>query len=138
MLPYRDSRLTKIALIVFFIIVIIYAYYEAQGALFGPQITISSSVTEVSDPFIVISGHADRIASLSMNGQAIAVTEDGSFQEPYLLAPGYNRITLDAKDRYARQKREVLEIVYTPAPSSLIPPPTATSTPASTSAPVAQ
>ena len=61
MLPYRDSRLTYIALGIFFLIVIGYAYYEARGLLFGPSITVSSNITEVREPFIVIRGRADRI-----------------------------------------------------------------------------
>lgn len=118
MLPYRDSRLTYIALGVFFLIVIGYAYYEARGLLFGPSITVSSNSTEVHEPFILIKGQADRIASLSMNGKTIPVTEDGAFEEPYLLSPGYNRIVLDASDKYGRSRRQAIEIVYTPPATS--------------------
>ena len=118
MLPYRDSRLTYIALGVFFLIVLGYAYYEARGLLFGPSITVSSSVTEVHEPFILIKGQADRIASLSMNGKTVPVTEDGAFEEPYLLSPGYNRIVLDASDKYGRTRRQAIEIVYTPPATS--------------------
>src|SRR3989338_5732445 len=114
MLPYRDSRLTYIALGIFFLIVLGYTYYEARGLLFGPSISVSSKVTEVHEPFIVIKGQADRIASLSMNGKNIPVTENGAFEEPYLLSPGYNRIVLDASDKYGRTRRQEIEIVYTP------------------------
>lgn len=115
MLPYRDSRLTYIALGIFFLIVLGYAYFEARGLLFGPSITVSSTITEVREPFIVIRGTADRIASLSMNGKTIPVTENGAFEEPYLLSPGYNRIVLDASDKYGRSRRQAIEVVYTPA-----------------------
>ncbi|MEK7156435.1 MAG: hypothetical protein AAB790_01355 [Patescibacteria group bacterium] len=139
MLPYRDSRLTYIALGIFFLIVIGYAYYEARGLLFGPSITVSSAITEVREPFIVIRGHADRISSLSMNGKTIPVTENGAFEEPYLLSAGYNRIVLDAVDKYGRSRRQAIEIVYTApatseAPTSL----TATTTPASSTPAVAE
>ncbi len=129
MLPYRDSRLTYIALGVFFLIVIGYAYFEARGLLFGPSISVSSKVTEVHEPFIVIKGQADRIAALSMNGKNIPVTENGAFEEPYLLSPGYNRIVLDASDKYGRTRRQSIEIVYTPPSSSA----DSTSSPASPS-----
>lgn len=118
MLPYRDSRLTQIALGVFFLIVLGYAYFEARGLLFGPSIALTSSVTEVHDPLITIKGRADRISSLSMNGKTIPVTVDGTFDEPYLLAPGYNRIVLDARDKYGRNRQQVIEVVYTPNASS--------------------
>jgi hypothetical protein len=114
MLPYRDSRLTYIALGIFFLIVLGYAYFEARGFLFGPSITIPSSVMQVHDRLVVIKGQADRISALSMNGKPISVTESGAFEEPYLLSAGYNRITLDARDTYGRSTRQVIEVVYTP------------------------
>ncbi len=133
MLPYRDNRLTYIALGIFFLIVLGYAYYEARGLLFGPAISVRSEVNETHEPFVTIKGQADRIASLSMNGKIIPVTEDGVFGEPYLLSPGYNRIVLDASDKYGRTRRRAVEIVYTPAAGSgQTPDTTATSTSSST------
>ena len=116
MLPYRDSRLTQIALAVFFLILLGYAYFEARGILFGPRIDVISSISEVHDPYIVVKGHAERISALLMNGKAIAVTENGIFEEPYVLSEGYNRITLDAKDKYGRTSKKTIEVVYTRDP----------------------
>ncbi|MDO8514630.1 MAG: hypothetical protein Q7S50_03745 [bacterium] len=118
MLPYRDSRLTYIALGIFFLIVLGYAYFEARGLLYGPSITIPSEVTEVHDPLVTIKGKADRISALSMNGKTISVTEDGVFEEQYLLAVGYNRIVLEAQDKYGRHRSKVIEVVYTPSTST--------------------
>lgn len=129
MLPYRDSRITKIALIVFFLLIIGYAYFEARGVLYGPRISVPTEVIQSSDPFVAIQGKAERIAELSMNGRPISVTEDGAFNEPYLLAPGLNRIMLDATDRYGRTSQEVVQIVYTPNPATPRQKETATSTP---------
>ncbi len=118
MLPYRDSRITTIAIIAFFLLVAGYAYFEARGILFGPQINVSLETTEVHEPFIVIKGQADRITSLSMNGKDIDVTEEGVFDEPFLLSPGLNRITLDATDKYGRHRAQIVKIVYTPQEAS--------------------
>ncbi len=136
MLPYRDSRLTYIALGIFFLIVLGYAYYEARGLLYGPSITVTSSVTEVHDPFVTIKGQADRIAGLSMNGKTVPVTENGAFEEPYLLSIGYNRIVLDATDKYGRSRRQAIEIVYTPV-SGAKPATAAASTETASTTPVA-
>ena len=140
MLPYRNGRLTYIALGVFFLIVAGYAYYEARGLLFGPSITVPETIAEVHDPFVMIKGQADRISSLSMNGHTVSVTENGAFEEPYLLSPGYNRIVLDASDKYGRSRSLAIEIVYTPALDSTGSGQTsqpATSTPASSTPSVA-
>lgn len=128
MLPYRDSRITRVVLVVFFILVVVYAYYEARGILFGPSIEVTSSIEEVTEPFISISGKAERISSLTMNGNPVAVTETGEFSEPYLLSPGINRIVLDAEDTYGTKRQKIIQIVYTPSPTPPIAPPTASST----------
>jgi len=119
MLPYRDSRLTRIVLAIFFLIVIAYAYYEARGLLFGPTIVIlAQTMTATDSPYILIQGQADRISSLAGDGNPIQVTEAGAFKEPYVLAPGVNRIVFDAKDKYGNGAQKVIEIVYTPTSGS--------------------
>ena len=137
MLPYRDSKITRAALLVFFLLVLAYGYFEAQGFLFGPAITVTSNITEVHDPYITIKGQALRISSLALNGKQIAVTEAGNFNEPYLLAKGDNRIVLDATDKYGRTRRQVIEVVYTPeaaAPQTSTP----TDTESASTSPMAQ
>ncbi|MBI2610567.1 hypothetical protein HYW60_01355 [Candidatus Kaiserbacteria bacterium] len=118
MLPYHDSRLTRIVLIAFFLTLAAYAAYEIRGLMSGPVIEIENRVMEVSEPFITIEGHAGRIATLSMNGQTIPVTEEGDFAEGYVLAPGYNHIVLEARDRYGNSATREIEIIYTPSTSS--------------------
>ena len=122
MLPYRDSRVTWIVLIAFFLFIGIYAYYEGSGLISGPVIEIENRALTVSDPLINIEGKAERIASLSMNGKQIAVTENGAFSEPYVLALGYNRIVLSARDRYGKTTERVIEIVYTASSSQSMAP----------------
>lgn len=118
--PYRDSTPTRIALVVFFIIIVIYAYFEARGILFGPTINISQTVEEVSSPYIELTGTTTHIATLSVNGQSVPVTEQGAFDIPFALSPGYNRIVLDASDKYGHSTEKVVQIVYTPSATSSV------------------
>lgn len=113
---------------VFFIVIAGYAYFEARGFLYGPRIEVPEEVTQVNEQFITLRGRADRIAILNMNGKPITVTEDGTFEEPYLLSPGLNRIVFDAEDKYGRKRQEVIQIVYI-AEQSSSPIQTATTTP---------
>jgi hypothetical protein len=118
MLPYRDSRFTILALAVFFAIAFGYAIFEARGIVLGPTIDVPAGISEVHQAYVLIQGRATRISSLAMNGQQIQVTESGDFAQPYLLAPGYNRILLDAKDSYGRTREKVIEIMYLPNSTS--------------------
>ncbi|MBI5470205.1 hypothetical protein HY968_02690 [Candidatus Kaiserbacteria bacterium] len=118
MLPYSDNRLTRIALVAFFLLILGYAYFEARGILYGPRINVPTGQTEVHERFIHIQGTADHIAAISMNGKEIAVTEAGAFDEPYLLALGYNRIILEARDKYGNKTSREIGITYVPDPAS--------------------
>jgi hypothetical protein len=114
MLPHRNSKLTRAGLIIFFIIIILYGLYEAQGLLFGPKIYVSTETTTVRDPYVKIEGRAERIVALKMNGKEIPVTENGEFSEPFLLASGENRIVLEARDTYGRAASRSVSIMYIP------------------------
>lgn len=129
MLPYRDSRLTRIFLALFFLTLIGYAYYEARGYLHGPSITVPQEILRTEEQFILLKGTTERIASLRMNGAPITVTQEGSFEEPFLLAPGLNRIVFDAEDKYGRTSQQVLQVFY--VAQSVLPQKAATSTPSS-------
>lgn len=115
MLPYRDSMPVKIALVVFFLIIAAYAYFEARGILFGPTIQVPQSIEEVSSPYIELTGTTSHIATLTMNGESVPVTVAGSFDIPYALSPGQNRIVLDATDKYGNKTEKIIQIIYTPA-----------------------
>jgi hypothetical protein len=132
MLPYTDGRLTRAAFGLFFLVVIAYAYFEARGILFGPRIHLNSTQTISRQQFVRIEGTTERITSLVMNGAEITVTEDGAFNEPYLLSPGSNRIVFAAKDKYGNSTESSLELYFvdqsTSSANTLPLPPFASST----------
>ena len=68
MMQSRDSRIVTISLIIFFIILLGYALYEAQAMLWGPRITVPSETIIVHEPFASIQGKAENIAELRLNG----------------------------------------------------------------------
>lgn len=114
MLPYRSNRLVGIVLILFFIGVLGYGYFEARHILYGPIIEIATpnAPLSVSEPLVHIRGAAKNITVMRMNGNPIVVTEDGAFDEALLLAPGYNKVVLSASDKLGRTTLKVLEIIY--------------------------
>jgi hypothetical protein len=118
MLSYRDSRITRVLLVSFFVLLAGYAYYEIHGLVRGPVLQTTQELIETSEPLITIEGSTRRIANLLMNGNPIPVTEEGTFAERYVAAPGYNRLVLTASDRYGNAVERVVEIVYSPTSSS--------------------
>lgn len=131
MRPSRDSRFIRLLLTLFFLLAGGYALYEAQGLVYGPSIELEHVATSSDTAFTSIRGHAERISELRLNGNTISVTEDGEFDEPYLLADGSNRIILEARDARGRTTSATLDIVYhAPEGSSSLTAPRATSSPA--------
>lgn len=112
MRPSRDSRFIRLLLTFFFLLAGGYALYEAQGLLYGPAIILEYAATSSESAFTSIKGRAERISELRLNGNTISVTEDGRFDEPYLLADGSNRILLEARDARGRTTSATLDIVY--------------------------
>lgn len=138
MLPY-SFRPGRIILIIFFLFALGYGIFEAQGIVLGPQIRVDETPISSTTQFVRIQGVATHIASLSMNGAAIAVTTDGAFDEPFLLAPGQNRVILSAKDKYGHATEKTLVLYYDAPPttssSPTLPTALASTSPVSSSTP---
>lgn len=131
----RDSRFVRLILVIFFTLALLYAVYEARGMLYGPAIRLSQEQPVAHEAFTSIKGRAERITELRLNGKTIQVTENGDFNEPFLLAPGVNRVILEANDARGREAKKTVDIVYIPEPDDALPLETGTSSPAATSTP---
>jgi|SRR3989344_1439796 len=118
MIPFRTNRVAMAALLVFFIAVLGYAYFEARNVIHGPRITVTGlSDSVVHESLVHIRGTATTITELRMNGRIIPTTEAGAFEEAHLLADGYNRIVLTATDKIGRTTTKNIELVYVPKES---------------------
>lgn len=110
----RDSSLIRISLYIFFALLICYALYEAWGMLYGPSIEVPSTTITMTEAYTLVSGHTERITELRLNGKPIPVTENGDFEEPYLLAAGSNYLILEARDARGRTTQKTITILYIP------------------------
>lgn len=90
-----------------------YALFRSWDLLVGPELIIKSPTNgEVSKNGIIqVTGEAERIASLYLNGRQIFTDEAGAFKETLLLLPGYNIIVVEAKDKFGRQAAERLALI---------------------------
>jgi len=117
MIPFRANKLTVTVIVVFFIGVLGYAYFEARNLIRGPQIALAAGLEEdlvVDKPLVLVRGVARNITELRMNSRTIPTTEAGAFEEAHLLAPGYNTIRLEAWDKIGRTTHADIQVVYKP------------------------
>lgn len=97
------------------VIVLGYAGYKMKDVFRGPKLTLASpnlTALPLASELVTISGQATRVAHLRLNDGPIFADSQGQFAEKLLLAPGYNIIKLEARDRFGRVKTELLELTY--------------------------
>ncbi len=58
-----------------------------------------------------INGNAKHSKHLLINGREINISQDGSFKDFLVLAPGYNIITISAEDKFGKITKEIYEVV---------------------------
>jgi hypothetical protein len=92
-----------------------YVLYQARFLTEGPVITLTTDIpSTTSTSTLIISGVAQNIVSLSLNGRTIYTTDEGVFEETLPLAVGYTVITIEGVDRYKKRERLERSVVYTP------------------------
>lgn len=114
-----DRHATKklINIIIFSTIIVAilgYTGYEIQKIVFGPKIIIESPINgiSVSDSLITIKGTVKNTKDLFLNDRKIFIDEEGDFEEQLLLSYGYNMILIKAVDKFEREEKKYMEIIY--------------------------
>ena len=99
-----------VGLVIF--LVIGYSGLKLKDLLTGPRVTINSPSDgqTIQKNFVNIQGKAERISQLYLNGKKIFTDEQGNFNEPYLLASGYNLLEIVANDQFGRQITKKLQL----------------------------
>ena len=95
-------------------VVLGYTYYRTTDLLLGPQIIIETPAngTTIEESLVHIRGTTKNITNITLNGRNIFVDESGTIKESLLLTYGYNVLELSAKDRFGRETKETLELIY--------------------------
>ncbi len=97
-------------------VILIYAYARIQSFAQGPEITVSSpNQKSAASPvkLFSIEGVVSNASFITLNGRSIYTDEHGVLKERVLLAEGHNILQIEARDRFGRTAKKVLEIVYT-------------------------
>ena len=83
-------------LILFFILIIAYAFFTSYDFLFGIKIKNVNLTdgTKTTEPIINITGNAKNAINLELNGRDISIDQKGNFNETIALLLGYNIINI--------------------------------------------
>ena len=100
---YNVKKILKItALSIFFIFIIIYAFYRSYSLIFGVEIKNVNieDGAKFSSAFLEITGVAKGAIKLTLNDREIPIDGAGNFKDEVVLLSGYNVISIKAIDKF--------------------------------------
>lgn len=101
-------------------VLLAYMLFQARFLIEGPRITLTDKPAILQETQkIVLSGHAENIVAITLNGRPMVTDQDGNFRVPVVLSPGYSVVQLAARDRFGRTTTLTESFVYS-APYSTI------------------
>ena len=113
-----DTSVKKILQIsgisVFFLLIIIYAFFRSSDLIFGVKIKNVNIAdgTKVMNAAMEIKGNAKNAIDLTLNGREISVDQMGNFNETIALLSGYNIINIKAKDKFGYVDEKNYKLIY--------------------------
>ena len=109
------KKILQIAsLSIFFLIIIIYAFFRSHDLLYGIKIQ-NVNITDgakVTESVLKITGNAKNAINITLNGREISVNENGDFNETIALLSGYNVINIKAKDKFGYIDEKNYKLMY--------------------------
>ncbi len=105
------------AMVIFVLIIISYSYSKTKNLLLGSRIRIEGIENgDVFDkPLIVFKGQMKNSVLLTINDAPVFLSQEGMFDEPVILHPGYNLVIVKAEDKFGKKMEKKYELVYNQA-----------------------
>jgi hypothetical protein len=92
-----------------------YIIFQARFLIEGPMVTLAPEPAIIQhERQITLSGVAEHITAISVNGRPILTSEAGAFNEPLVLENGLSVVRIEARDRFGRTTSLERSFVYVP------------------------
>ena len=103
-----------IGLAVFFLLIIIYAFFRSRDLISGVKIKDVNIAdgAKVTESILKVTGNAKNAVNLTLNGREISIDGAGNFDETIALLLGYNVINIKAKDKFGYVDEKNYKIIY--------------------------
>jgi|SRR3989344_3982596 len=103
-----------ICFFLFFIGIVIFAFFRSYDLIFGVQIkdvNITDGI-KVAESTMKITGNAKNATNLTLNGREISIDQEGNFDETLALLLGYNVINIKAEDKFGHMDEKNYQLIY--------------------------
>jgi len=111
------KKIFKIGLTsIFFVLIIVYAFFRSYNLLFGVKIINVNIVNgaTVKDNILEVKGNAKNAINLTLDGREISIDQAGNFDETLALLLGYNVINIRAVDKFGHVDEKNYQLIYKP------------------------
>lgn len=101
-------------LVVFFLLIAIYAFWGSHNLIYGVKIKDVNIVdgAKVTESVMKITGNAKNATVLTLNGREISINKEGDFSETFALLKGYNIINITAKDKFGYVDEKNYKLIH--------------------------
>ena len=110
----RENTKTNIKtalVITLFIVIGLVAFFKMKDLFRGVNLRVSGIPEgRTSAPLLHISGKAKNATYVAINNRPIYIEPNGNYAESLLLLPGYNIITVQARDKFNNQSEKVYQL----------------------------
>lgn len=110
-----SKKIIRVAgLSVFFLLIIVYAFFRSQDLIFGVKIKNVNIVdgTRVANNILEVTGNAKNAKNLTLNGREVSINLYGDFSETIALLSGYNVINIRAQDKFGYVDEKNYKLIY--------------------------
>lgn len=109
------KKIVKVGtLSLFFLFIVLYAFFVSKGLIFGVKIKDVNIIdgAKVTQSVLEVKGNAKNAINLSLDGREISIDSKGNFDETILLLPGYNVVNITAKDKFGHMDQKNYKLTY--------------------------
>ena len=101
------------SLVIFFLLIIVYAFFRSHDLIFGVKIKNVNMVdgTKIENKIQKITGNAKNATKLTLNGREISIDQRGNFDEIIVLLKGYNMVNIRAQDKFGYVNEKNYQII---------------------------
>jgi cytoskeletal protein RodZ len=103
--PIKRLRIQQsVLLFIFFILVVLgYLFFQYRAAFLPPSLSVTTpSAGSKTSQTVAVSGTTDSNATVTINGDPVTVSNNGSFEKTITLFPGNTTISIKATNRFGK------------------------------------
>lgn len=109
-----STIVATLSILALFIFIFYYAYFRTKDIVRGVKIdTVNIADGQTyTESYLPITGVAKNASVIALDGREISVSQSGEFADALLLLPGYNIISLSAKDKFGHEVAKNYQVYY--------------------------